>query len=46
MKIIYETERLVIRQWEEKDCKDLFEYAKNEEITKSNNLKYLFLGIP
>lgn len=34
MKVIYETERLIIRQWEEKDCKDLFEYAKNEEVTK------------
>ena len=33
-KIIYETERLIVRQWEEKDVKDLYEYASNSEVTK------------
>jgi len=34
MKVIFETERLIIRQWEEKDYKDLFEYASNDDVTK------------
>ena len=34
MKLIYETERLIIRFWEEKDANDLYEYAKDEEVTK------------
>ena len=34
MKVIYETERLIVRQWEEKDYKDLYEYACNDEVTK------------
>ncbi len=34
MKIVYETERLIIRQWEEKDYLDLYEYASNDEVTK------------
>ena len=34
MKFIYETERLIIRQWEEKDFLDLFEFASNPEVTK------------
>lgn len=34
MKVIYETERLIIRQWEEKDYQDLFEYASDEKVTK------------
>ena len=34
MKTIYETERLVIRQWQEKDYKDLFEYASCDSVTK------------
>ena len=29
MKIKYETERLIVREWEDKDYKDLFEYASN-----------------
>ena len=34
MQVIYETERLIIRQWAEKDYKDLYEYASNDEVTK------------
>ena len=34
MKIIYETDRLIVRQWEDKDYKDLFEYASLDEVTK------------
>ena len=34
MNIIYETERLIIRQWEEKDYQDLFEYASKDIVTK------------
>ena len=34
MKVIYETERLVIRQWEKEDYQDLFEYASNPEASK------------
>lgn len=34
MKKLYETERLIIRQWEDKDYKDLYEYASDENVTK------------
>ena len=34
MKIIYETERLIVRHWEEKDAEDLYEYASKSEVTK------------
>lgn len=34
MKIIYETERLRVREWEDADYKDLYEYASDENITK------------
>ena len=34
MSIIYETERLIVRHWEERDYKDLFEYASSDEVTK------------
>lgn len=37
MKIIYETKRLIIREWEERDCYDLYEYASDERVAK-----YLF----
>ena len=37
MKVIYETERLIVRHWEEKDCLDLFEYASDKRVSK-----YLF----
>ena len=30
----YETERLIVREWNEKDCADLYEFASDEEITK------------
>ena len=31
---IYETERLIIREWEIKDYQDLYEYASLDEVTK------------
>ena len=31
---IYETERLIIRQWEDKDYKDLYEYVSDEKVTR------------
>ena len=34
MKIIYETDRLIVRQWEEDDFLDLYEYASDSEVTK------------
>ena len=34
MNILYETERLIIRKWENKDYKDLYEYASDENVTK------------
>ena len=34
MKIKYETERLVVREWEETDSQDMFEYASDPEVTK------------
>lgn len=37
MNIIYETERLIIRRWEDDDCQDLFEYAGDESVTKFLN---------
>ena len=34
MKIIYETDRLIIREWELKDKEDLYEYASDPIVTK------------
>lgn len=34
MKVLYETERLIVRQWKEDDYLDLYDYAKDESITK------------
>jgi ribosomal-protein-alanine N-acetyltransferase len=34
MKPIYITERLIVRQWEEKDYEDLYEYASDSNVTK------------
>lgn len=34
MKIIYETERLIVRQWEEKDCEDLFEMLGDADVVQ------------
>ena len=34
MSVLYETERLMIRQWESKDYKDLYEFASDENVTK------------
>lgn len=34
MKKIFETDRLIIREWEMKDKNDLYEYASNPEVTK------------
>lgn len=31
-KLILETERLILRPWEEKDANDLFQYASNPEV--------------
>jgi ribosomal-protein-alanine N-acetyltransferase len=33
-KILYETDRLIIRYWQDSDYKDLYEYASDEEVTK------------
>ena len=35
--VIYETERLIIRKWEDSDCYDLYDYAKDIEVTKFLN---------
>ncbi len=32
--IKYETDRLIVREWEKEDYKDLFELASDSEITK------------
>lgn len=34
MKVLFETERLIIREWEMKDKEDLYEYASNPIVTK------------
>lgn len=34
MEKLYETDRLIIRQWEDEDFMDLYEYASKEEVTK------------
>lgn len=34
MNILYETERLIVRKWQAKDYKDLYEYASDETVTK------------
>ncbi len=34
MKIKFETERLIVREWEEYDYKDLFEFASDSDVTK------------
>ena len=34
MKILYETDRLIIRQWLQKDKYDLYEYASDPNVTK------------
>lgn len=34
MSIIFETEKLTIREWETKDIYDLYEYASNPNVTK------------
>lgn len=34
MNIIYETERLIIREWEENDYQDLYDYASNPESSR------------
>ena len=39
MKIIYETERLIIRQWENNDYNDLYEYAKDPNVSKFLSFK-------
>lgn len=39
MEILFETERLIIRKWEEGDCHDLYEYARDKEVTKFLNFE-------
>ena len=34
MNILYETDRLIIRKWEDEDYLDLYEYASDKEVTK------------
>lgn len=34
MRVLFETERLVVRRWEKEDYKDLYEYASDKEVTK------------
>ena len=34
MAIIFETERLIVREWEDKDYKDLYEYASDASVTR------------
>ena len=34
MSMIYETNRLIVREWEDKDYLDLYEYASDENVTK------------
>ncbi len=34
MKILFETERTIVREWEKKDYLDLYEYASMDEFTK------------
>ncbi len=34
MNILYETERLIVREWENKDYNDLYEYASDKNVTK------------
>ena len=31
-KMILETDRLILRSWEERDANDLFQYASNPEV--------------
>lgn len=38
MKVIYETERLIVRQWENKDEQDLYEYASDNSVTNQSFL--------
>ena len=39
MKNKFETERLIIREFENRDCKDLFEYASDPEVIKFLHFK-------
>lgn len=34
MTILYETERLIVRRWEDDDFMDLYEYASDKDVTK------------
>ena len=38
-KVIYETERLIIREWQESDIQDLFDYAKQTSLSKFVSFK-------
>lgn len=39
MEIKYETERLIVREWQKSDYKDLFEFASDEQVTKYLHFK-------
>lgn len=39
MNILYETDRLIIKEWETKDYKDLYEYAKDPKTSKFLSFK-------
>lgn len=39
MKVIYETERLIVREWEAEDYLDLYEYAKDPNVSKFLSFK-------
>lgn len=34
MEVLYETKRLIVRKWEETDAEDLYDYAKNPDVSK------------
>ena len=39
MEVLFETSRLVVRKWEDSDCHDLYDYAKDKEVTKFLNFE-------
>ena len=39
MRTKYETERLIVREWQNKDYKDLFEFASDEQVTRYLHFK-------
>ena len=39
--MILETERLILRPWEERDAHDLFQYASNPEVGPIAGCQYI-----